>query len=68
MFCVYKDQDKTNYDILDVTHWDLYILPTEFLDEHFPNQKTISLSTIQKSFDATDYTQIKSRIDFIFKH
>lgn len=68
VFCVYKDQDKTNYDILDVSHWEFYILSTEFLNDHFPEQKSISLSTIRKSFDAVDYTQIKNKIDNILMY
>lgn len=66
VFCVYKDQDKTNYDILDVSRWEFYVLPTKFLDEHFPEQKSISLSTIGKSVSAVEYTQLKSEIDKIF--
>lgn len=63
VFCVFTDQDKTNYDILDVNRWDFYVLSTSYLNQYFLEQKSISLSTIQKFCDAVDYSNIKSEID-----
>lgn len=68
VFCVYTDQDKTNYDILDISRWEFYIIPTKFLNKHYPEQKRISLSTIQKSFKPLRYNQIKSEIDNILEY
>ncbi|SFE80715.1 hypothetical protein [Alteribacillus iranensis] len=31
VFCVYRDQDKTNYDVLDVSRWEFYVVSTDFL-------------------------------------
>ncbi|WP_461178149.1 hypothetical protein [Virgibacillus ainsalahensis] len=63
VFCIYKDQDKTNYDVLDVSRWEFYIVSTDYLNQHFPDQKSISLSTIRKVCEAMDYACLKNRID-----
>ncbi|MGP4079997.1 hypothetical protein ACTWQL_08770 [Pseudalkalibacillus sp. R45] len=41
VFCVYTDQDKTNYNILDMDNWEFYVVSTRFLNEHYPEQKNI---------------------------
>ncbi|MGP4069478.1 hypothetical protein [Halobacillus sp. B29] len=63
VFCVYTDQDKSDYDILDVNRWDYFVLSTSFLDEFFPQQKTISLSTIHKFCSPVEFSNLKSKID-----
>ncbi|WP_431801066.1 hypothetical protein [Halobacillus andaensis] len=65
VFCVFTDQDKSNYDILDVARWDFYVLSTAFLNEQFPEQKSISLSTIQKVCHKVAYHHLKEEVDYI---
>ncbi|MFB4163921.1 hypothetical protein ACE1TI_08765 [Alteribacillus sp. JSM 102045] len=65
VFCVYTDQNKADYDILDIHRWEFYVLSTAFLNEHFPEQKSISLSTLQKSCRAINYNDLKAEIDYL---
>ena len=69
MFCVFTDLDKANYDALDVNRWEFYILSTSFLDQHSPDQKSISLSTFQRFCDSIEYMDIKKEVDSVLgKH
>ncbi|REJ09096.1 hypothetical protein [Halobacillus trueperi] len=65
VFCVFADQDKSDYDILNVNRWDFYVLSTSFLNYYFPEQKSISLSTIQKYCEPVKYRNLKENIDSI---
>ena len=33
---------------INLDHWDFYVLPTRVLDKNLPNQKSISLSGLEK--------------------
>ncbi|ARI78728.1 hypothetical protein [Halobacillus mangrovi] len=65
IFCVYTDQDKSNYDVLDVKRWDFYVVSTSYLNEHFTEQKTISLSTINKFCHPVNYSRLKAEIESV---
>ncbi|SFK03722.1 hypothetical protein SAMN04487936_106250 [Halobacillus dabanensis] len=63
VFCVFTDKDKSNHDILDVNRWDFYVLTTSFLNQNFLEQKSISLSTIQKFCSPVTYSNLKKEVD-----
>ncbi|MFE2288891.1 hypothetical protein ACFXDJ_32560 [Streptomyces sp. NPDC059443] len=46
VFCLLKHQDKKTLDPLDLTQWTFYVLPTPVLDEHRPDQRTLTLSSL----------------------
>lgn len=60
-----KEQDIDTLDPLNVSHWEFYIVPTTILDERFPTQKTISLSSLSKIAKPVRYCEIKPKIDEI---
>jgi hypothetical protein len=46
VFCVLSHKDKSTVDPLDVSQWEFFIVRAAVLDERFPKQKTISLSSL----------------------
>lgn len=47
VFCVFTARTR-DVSILDLDHWDFYVLPTSVLNEKVPEQKKISLSSLLK--------------------
>lgn len=48
VFCVYAHRDRDTADILNLDHWQFYIVPTTVFNEKCPNQKTIRLDPLLK--------------------
>jgi hypothetical protein len=48
VFCVLNHKDKDTIDPLNLEQWDFYILSASILNEQFPTQKSISLSSLLK--------------------
>lgn len=48
IFCVLKHKDKATVDPLNLEQWEFYVLSADVLNERFPTQKTISLSSLLK--------------------
>lgn len=46
VFCVFKCKKPPHP--LDTSKWDFYVLPTDVLDQKYPEQKTIRLSSIKE--------------------
>ena len=63
IFCLYSERDKTNYDILDLSKWQFFILPTVSLNEHC-KQNTVSFSTLERlKAVKCSYSDIKFTLD-----
>lgn len=63
IFCLLKQKDIDTLDPLNVSHWEFFIVLTKTLNERFPNQKTISLSSLSKIAKPVRYGEIKTKID-----
>ena len=48
IFCLLHHKDQESIDPMDLDQWTFYIVKTETLNERLPNQKTISLSALEK--------------------
>ena len=48
VFCVLSHKDKNTIDPLNINQWVFYILPTKTLNKMVGNQKSITLSSLQK--------------------
>jgi len=48
VFCVLSHKDKATVDPLNLEQWEFYLLSADILNEKFPTQKTISLSSLLK--------------------
>lgn len=47
IFCLLTERDRNLVDPLNLDQWRFYIVPTPVLNERFPDQKSISLSTLE---------------------
>lgn len=48
VFCLLIHQEKTTLDPMKLEQWEFYLLRSAILDERFPTQKTIGLSSLLK--------------------
>jgi hypothetical protein len=48
VFCLLIHQEKTTLDPMKIEQWEFYLLRSAVLDERFPTQKTIGLSSLLK--------------------
>lgn len=48
VLCLLHHQDKTSLDPLDVAQWSFYIMSAGVLNQKFPTQKTLRLSSLLK--------------------
>jgi hypothetical protein len=48
IFCVLAHKDKNSVNPLDLSQWDFYILETSILNMKVKNQKSITLSSLEK--------------------
>ncbi len=68
VFCLLTCQDRQKIDPLDMNQWNFYVLHTNVLNEHCPNQKTISLPSLQKlSPIETNYGDLKRIVDQVLE-
>lgn len=65
VFCVYTALSRTQ-SILDLSLWDFYVLATSVLNENVPEQKRITLSSLEKlSPIKTHYKELGNTIETI---
>lgn len=48
VFCLHKHCDRETLDVLDVSQWNFYILPTAKLEHEAKGQKTIGLESLER--------------------
>jgi hypothetical protein len=66
IFCLLEHREQATLDPMNLDQWVFYILTTKTLNEKFPNQKSISLSTIESiENNKCKYGEIKERFDKI---
>ncbi|WP_239582800.1 hypothetical protein [Bacillus tianshenii] len=63
VFCLLKEKDVKLINPIDMTQWEFYVVLTKELDQHFPKQKSISLSSLNKTTQPSNYEQIKIMVD-----
>lgn len=62
VFCLLKEQDPTIINPLDTSQWEFYIVPTKTLNEKFPQQKSLTLGSLQKVAKPILYSDMKKVI------
>ncbi|MDN4525480.1 hypothetical protein [Fictibacillus fluitans] len=63
VFCLLYEKDANLIDVLNTEQWHFYIVKTNVLNTLFPQQKRISLSTLEKITQPVSFTEIKETID-----
>lgn len=63
VFCLLKEKDIEKIDPLNLDQWEFYLASTPILDKNFPNQKTISLTSLKKISNPIRYECLKSEFE-----
>jgi hypothetical protein len=63
VFCLYAETDAQKVNVLDVSHWHFFVVPTETLNRVLGSQKSVGLSGIQRLCEAVNYHELKGMID-----
>lgn len=64
VFCVHKHKEQDTVNPLNAKQWDFYVVSTKFLNDKIGNQKTISLSSVEKlEAIKCSYSQLKETIE-----
>ena len=66
VFCLNNGDTKEESNPLELNNWEFYVVPTEFINEHCGDNKTISLGRVRNlGFQAKRYDEIKAAVDLI---
>lgn len=65
IFALLFEEDRSIMDPLNMDQWEFYILSTSKINEHFGDQKSVSLKPLKKVCNSVDYKDIKSVVDEI---
>lgn len=63
VFCLFTAQNRDEADILDMKQWVFYVVLTDKIEKNFGEQKSISLSKVQKISAPIAIDQLKYDID-----
>ncbi len=64
VLCLEKGTDRDSYNPLDLSQWEVFVIPTSRLDEKFPDQKTVSVSRLlQEGFEPVGFDRLGSKIE-----
>ncbi|WP_417898031.1 hypothetical protein ABN702_17415 [Bacillus haimaensis] len=63
VFCVHKEKNIELIDPLNLTQWEFYVTLTTELDQYFPHQKTVSLSSLKRIAKPSTYETLKKVIN-----
>jgi hypothetical protein len=67
IFCLFTEIDKTlaRESILNVEHWQFYVLATETINREFAKTKHLSHKRLCSICEPTDYASLRRRVDQI---
>ncbi len=50
-------------NIMDISSWEFYVVPTSEIDNRFKDQKSISLSVLKEISKSVKYSELKACVD-----
>jgi hypothetical protein len=66
IFCLLHHKDQATINPMNMDQWTFYVVPTKVLDEKFPNQKTITLSSLSGvRIKKVGFKELKAEIDIL---
>ena len=69
VFCLYPEKDKAMASVLNVPHWEFYVVLTEQINTVFGRQKRIALSRVNTLCQQpVAFDQLRERIDAVLKN
>ncbi|MEC5425309.1 hypothetical protein QGM71_17650 [Virgibacillus sp. C22-A2] len=63
VFALLFEEDRNIMDPLNMEQWEFYILSTDKINEHFGDQKSVSLNPLKSVCDPVNYNEIKPVVD-----
>lgn len=63
VFCLNTGETAEDSNPLELEHWEFYVIPTKTINEECGNNKTISLSKVQRLTNKVTFSEIKECID-----
>jgi hypothetical protein len=68
VFCLYPERDKSKTDVLDVSAWEFYVVPTEILNREFAASKSISLTAVKRVAVPCKFDNLKAAVDHVLEN
>ena len=63
VFCLFTAKDPAAANVLDISQWEFYVLPTPTIEERFAEQKSVALSRIRDICNPVPHSSLKQSID-----
>jgi hypothetical protein len=63
VFCLHAEKEKCKAEVLDMTAWEFYVVPTCILDSEFAEQKTVMLATVKRLVASCRFSGLKATVD-----
>ncbi|MCB9862782.1 MAG: hypothetical protein H6820_05470 [Phycisphaerales bacterium] len=69
VFCLFNEthRELARQSVLDMAHWEFFIVETAILNAEYPVQKSVQLSRIQRLTTSVAFSAVKARIDEIIR-
>jgi hypothetical protein len=68
VFCLYPERDKSKTNVLDVSAWEFYVVPTEILNREFAAAKSISLTAVKRLVLPCKFVGLRAAVDHAFEN
>lgn len=66
VFCLFANEDRATADPMALDQWQFFIVPTQLINEVYPNRRTLTLPGMKKlRAEPHTYSEIKPEIDAI---
>ena len=66
IFCLLHHKDQATINPMNLDQWTFYVVPTKVLEERFPDQKTLSLSSLTRlGIEKVEFNVLKSQMDIL---
>lgn len=64
IFCLLQHKDQATINPMNLDQWTFYVVPTKVLEERFPDQKTLSLSSLTRlGIEKVGFKALKAEMD-----
>lgn len=66
IFYLLHHKDQATINPMNLDQWTFYVVPTKVLEERFPDQKTLSLSSLTRlGIEKVEFNALKSQMDIL---
>ena len=66
IFCLLHHKDQATINPMNLDQWTFYVVPTKVLEERFPDQKSLSLSSLTRlGIEKVGFNALKAEMDIL---